>query len=72
MAEVEASVTSASGADGSVCSSIVACDKPSLRSSKALWAWCSRDVVDIVVAYLVLHSDGTSEVREIGEQTVDS
>jgi hypothetical protein len=36
MADVEASVTSASGADGSGCVSGVACDRLTLHSSKAL------------------------------------
>jgi hypothetical protein len=36
MADVEASVTSASGADGSGCACRVACDKLALHSSKAL------------------------------------
>jgi hypothetical protein len=37
MAEVEASVTSASGADGSGCASSVARDQLALHTSKALW-----------------------------------
>jgi hypothetical protein len=39
MAEVEASVTSASCADGSWCASIVPRDKLALHSSKALWSY---------------------------------
>jgi hypothetical protein len=37
MAEVEASVTSASGTAGSGCARKVACDKLALQSSKTLW-----------------------------------
>jgi hypothetical protein len=38
MAVVEASVTNASGAEGSRCASSVARDKLALHASKALWS----------------------------------
>jgi hypothetical protein len=35
------------------------------------WGWCCPYVVDRVVAHLSLHSYGTSEVRELGEDAVN-
>jgi hypothetical protein len=47
----------------------VRCQSP--RSAGDWWARSSPDVVDRVVADFSLYSGGASEVRELGEETVD-
>jgi hypothetical protein len=42
-----------------------------LWSAGDLWAWCSSNVVDGVVAHLVMDIRGANEVRKFGDPGVD-